>query len=231
MNIKIYEDDIKMANRISEKLEIYFKKLSYSYQINITSSNYLVDYLQNKGDIIFLDINLGEINGIELAEIIKNDNSQVIIIFISSLNELVFDSFIVQPFNFIRKVHFDSDMERCLPKLTKYMMNNYKLVHFKSKGRHISVKIKDIVYVESFLHDIVIHTINNSYKSSGPLIDFIQNLNSLNIVRIQKSYAINMVWIKEVHKDSVLLKNNKQLSIGGMFKSNFLELYNNFLMK
>ena len=73
MNIKIYEDDIKMANRISEKLEIYFKKLSYSYQINITSSNYLVDYLQNKGDIIFLDINLGEINGIELAEIIKND--------------------------------------------------------------------------------------------------------------------------------------------------------------
>ena len=231
MNIKIYEDDINMANRIYEKVDVYFKKILYNYQINKIYSNYLIDYQHNKGDIIFLDINLGEINGIELAEVIRTNNNRAVIIFVSSLNELVFDSFIVQPFNFIRKLHFESDMDRCLSKLEQYIMSNYKIIHFKSKGRDISVKLEDIIYIESFLHDIVIHTINCNYKSKGPLISFIQDVNSSNIVRIQKSYAINMAWIEEIKQSDILLKNKKKLCIGGTYKKGFLELYNNYLMR
>ena len=183
------------------------------------------------GDIYFLDIDLKESNGIKIAEKIRKYNYNAIIIFVSAMNDMIFDSLIVQPFHFIRKDNFKNDMDITLNLIKKYVINNYKIITLNLKGRKTAIKLSEIVYLESFLHEIIIHTLSDSYKYIGTFNSMFELINSSNIIRIHKSYAINMFWMKEIHKEEIIMNNGIILNIGKKYKENVLLSYKEYLLR
>ena len=56
-------------------------------------------------------------------------------------------------------------------------------------------------------------------------------INSTNIVRIHKSYAVNLFWVKEIYKEELLLRNGITLKIGKKYRQDVLKLYKEYLLK
>ena len=182
-------------------------------------------------DIFFLDIDLKEKNGIKIAEEIRENNSNAIIIFVSAMNDMIFDSLIVQPFYFIRKDNFDRDMKIACTLIQKYINKNHKIITFDFNGKKTAIQLSDIIYLESFLHEITIHTSSNFYKYSSTFNKMMSLINSTNIVRIHKSYAVNLFWVKEIYKEKLLLRNGVTLKIGKKYQQDVLASYKEYLLK
>lgn len=87
------------------------------------------------------------------------------------------------------------------------------------------------MYLESFLHEIIIHTLSDSYKYIGTFNSMFELINSSNIIRIHKSYAINMFWMKEIHKEEIIMNNGIILNIGKKYKENVLLSYKEYLLR
>lgn len=206
MLIKIVDDDQVFAKKIESMVYDGFKDIFLDYSIDCITSNFEDRYFE-KGDIFFLDIDLKEKNGIKIAEKIRENNSNAIIIFVSAMNDMIFDSLIVQPFYFIRKDNFDRDMKIACTLIQKYINKNHKIITFDFNGRKTSMQLSDIIYLESFLHEITIHAPFNDYKYSSTFNKMMSLINSTNIIRIQKSYAVNLFWVKGIYKEELLLRN------------------------
>ena len=166
MLIKIVDDDQVFAKKIERMVYDGFKDIFLDYSIDCITSRFEDRYFE-KGDIFFLDIDLKEKNGIKIAEEIRENNSNAIIIFVSAMNDMVFDSLIVQPFYFIRKDNFDRDMKIACTLIQKYINKNHKIITFDFNGKKTAIQLSDIIHLESFLHEITIHTSSNSYKYSS----------------------------------------------------------------
>ena len=89
MLIKIVDDDQVFAKKIESMVYDGFKDIFLDYSIDCITSNFEDRYFE-KGDIFFLDIDLKEKNGIKIAEKIRENNSNAIIIFVSAMNDMIF---------------------------------------------------------------------------------------------------------------------------------------------
>lgn len=230
MLIKIVDDDQVFAKKIESMVYDGFKDIFLDYSIDCITSNFEDRYFE-KGDIFFLDIDLKEKNGIKIAEKIRENNSNAIIIFVSAMNDMIFDSLIVQPFYFIRKDNFDRDMKIACTLIQKYINKNHKIITFDLNGRKTSMQLSDIIYLESFLHEITIHAPFNDYKYSSTFNKMMLFINSTNIVRIHKSYLVNLFWVKEIYKEEMILNNGITLKIGKKYRQDVLKKYKEYLLK
>ena len=147
------------------------------------------------------------------------------------MNDMIFDSLIVQPFYFIRKDNFDRDMKIACTLIQKYINKNHKIITFDLNGRKTSMQLSDIIYLESFLHEITIHAPFNDYKYSSTFNKMMSLINSTNIVRIHKSYVVNLFWVKEIYKEEMILNNGITLKIGKKYRQDVLKKYKEYLLK
>lgn len=141
------------------------------------------------------------------------------------MKDMVFDSLIVQPFYFIKKDNLENDIEIACHLIERNIINNYKIITLNLKGRKTSIKLSEIVYLESFLHEIVIHTLHDSYKYTGTFRSMMELINSSNIIRVHKSFAINMFWMKEIYKDKIIMNNGVMINMGKKYKNEVLSAY------
>ena len=230
MLIKIVDDDQVFAKKIESMVYDGFKDIFLDYSIDCITSHFEAQYFE-LGDIFFLDIDLKVKNVINIAEIISENISIAIIIFVSAMNDMIFDSLIVQPFYFIRKDNFDRDMKIACTLIQKYINKNHKIITFDFNGRKTSMQLSDIIYLESFLHEITIHAPFNDYKYSSTFNKMMSLINSTNIIRIQKSYAVNLFWVKEIYKEELLLRNGVTLKIGKKYQQDVIASYKEYLLK
>ena len=141
MKVLFCDDDLEMLKQLENDFKVYFK-------------NQIIEL--EKYDICFLDIDLKNEDGITLAKKLKTYNSQLIIIFISQREDLVFQTFSVQPFQFIRKKHYQEDIKEVFNQL------NYSLqqttMSLKINHQKIYLNPLDIISVISLDHDVIVTT-------------------------------------------------------------------------
>ena len=231
MNIAIVDDDVDFSSELQQYVKKFIERLYTRYEIDIINNNFFNNTLDKTYDIVFLDIDLKEKNGIKIAEKIRENNSNAIIIFVSAMNDMIFDSLIVQPFYFIRKDNFDRDMKITCSLIQNYINKNHRIITFDFNDRKTSIKLSDIIYLESFLHEITIHTSFDDYKYSSSFNKMMLLINSTNIVRIHKSYVVNLFWVKEIYKEEMILNNGITLKIGKKYRQDVLKKYKEYLLK
>ena len=203
-------------------------------QLSITSytSASQIDLTTDIFDILLLDIDLPDKSGIDFANDYIKIYPNTKIIFISSHDELVFDSFKVHPYNFIRKENIDIELNDTLLELLDLLKMHKKEIVLNNKDNTTIIQQSDIIYIESFKHYCYIYTKRTTepYKIRTNMRQILEDLNFC-FYRINRSYIINLNEIKQIKNGRVILKNNMEVTLQRGQIKKFKNTYDHFLCR
>lgn len=233
MYICIVDDDIIFSKQLEEDVNNYFSKVDNELTIDIFNSNFSTVFDLKNIDIMFLDINLEEkFNGIRLASFIKNIFPNMLLVFISSNNEFVFSALSIGFFQFIRKTKYEHDKPIVFQQLKDYLSENSKKVVIRENGYQYAVKLSDIEYILSIGHDLIVKSTEREFVLINSLSNFLKEcVDNKELVQIARNLAINLQFTKKVTKTKVVMMNENEFSIGRKYQRNFIESYEEYLLK
>lgn len=170
---------------------------------------FLFEYEEDKAyDILLLDVEMKNMNGIELAKRIRKDNNRAEIIFITSHFEFVGEGYEVDALHYLIKPISLEKLTQVLTKATEKLSVEPLSVVISSDGETVKLYESDILYVESFLHYIVIHTKDNEYKIKENISVFENKVSDV-FYRIHRSYLVSLKYITRISRTSVNIGNTE----------------------
>lgn len=187
-------------------------------------------------DIVFLDIDMPEMNGFDIAKILNNIRPDITIIFVSSFDNFVFESFEYHPFRFVRKSNLKEDIDSALNAYQREIERKKDVYFFKTNEAERSVKTSDIMYFESMGHDIFIYTVDGNFKikrerDRNMTIKFItEKFENKGFIRVHKSFLVNYLYIHTINYSNIILKNNLEISINPRKANDIKKIYQKFIM-
>jgi DNA-binding LytR/AlgR family response regulator len=186
-------------------------------------------------DLLFIDIEMPMMNGIELAKLIQHKAR--ILIFTTAHTKYAFDSYelkadayLLKPFS---KSKFVQTLKTVLFKAKNYLYPkvDHDFILLKSKDqktKFIKINLKDIIAAESQNKEIKIYTSDEIIFANNSLSHILKLLEHIdNFVQIHKSYIVSQNHIKGIERKYVLLSNNLKIPIGRTYK----KFYDLFLLK
>ncbi|KRD09062.1 LytTR family transcriptional regulator [Flavobacterium sp. Root901] len=181
-----------------------------------------MDYLrENKVDLMFLDINMPEISGMELLKIIPNHPKTILT---TAYSEFALESYdygvidyLLKPIyfpRFLKAVDRFFSTENLKTKEDEITVNK---VSVKVDGYFIDIELDQLLYAQSFGNYVKLHTTKRTYLASITTTEFEKCLPEKNFIRIHKSYIVALDKIEVTEKDFVSIKNEK-IPIGITYK-------------
>lgn len=170
---------------------------------------FLFEYEEDKAyDILLLDVEMKNMNGIELAKRIRKDNNRAEIIFITSHFEFVGEGYEVDALHYLIKPISAEKLTQVLTKAAEKISVEPPSVVISCEGETVKLYEADIRYVESFLHYIVIHTKDNEYKIKENISVFENKVSDV-FYRIHRSYLVSLKYITRISRTSVNIGNTE----------------------
>lgn len=211
INIAILDDNEDAANNICSILKQLY--LSEHYIYLYTDTNVFLSDMENKSfDIVFLDIVLGDENGIELANEIIAHNADTNIIFVSAYMNFCSDVYSAKHIYFLTKPISVEHMQKAV-EIALDTINKQYIMMQKNKSQ-IRVSTASITYIEGVLKSCTIHFNDGKTEDfNTPLSALEKLLEHHQFIRIHQSFLVNMDYITQFKKGSVTLKSGKTLSI------------------
>lgn len=189
-----------------QELKNDIKVLIEYYKIKISET------IDNQTIIIKEIINTDDIINLKLQ---KNTYHCHVICVIDNL-DFIFEIIDLLPLSIWRKKHIIHDSKILIDIIpNKNTMNT--VMEFKVNSNTILINTKDIIYLESFSHYLIIHTINTNFQIREKISTAKEKLKKYGFVQIHKSYLVNKKYIKNIKSKNCLLKNNISLPIGKKF--------------
>ena len=225
-------DDDKTALLISKgAIESFFQEKNIAISLDAFSSpvNFLAMAKEENYRLVFLDIDMPELNGLEVGEQVKGINPQTDIIYLSQREDLVFDTLKLHPFGFIRKSKIIQDFANVLELFVNTALNansENKKITISSKTETISADIDTIMYIEGN------RNYQTFYLKDGSTFDVRVLMGDLEIklkehgfIRVHKGYLVNFLFIRTIGVNEVTLTNNKILPMSNKRKDSIMEEY------
>ena len=163
-------------------------------------------------DILLLDVEMKNISGIDLAKRLRKDNSCAEIIFITSHFEFAGEGYEVDALHYLIKPVAKEKLDQVLTKAAEKRSVQPTSVVIHSDGETVKLYEKDILYVESFLHYISIHTIDREYRIKESISTFEVKL-SEDFFRTHRSYLVNLRQIIRISRSSVTIADKTELPL------------------
>lgn len=218
-----FDDDLDFLDLLIEEVSFNLKMRNIIYKIvKNPIINEISSLIQNQ--VFFLDIEMPEINGLDLGKIIRHRIPNCTIIYISSYDKYVFDSFESKPFDFIQKDKYKSYLHRVLDRYFEEKMNEFI---FKYDNIQIKLKYCDILYIRKYTNNIEFVTSKQVYKYRTSLNHVINKLNSNRkiFIRIHKSLIVNLKKIQKFDKNIIYIYNGEKLVVSRKYLFDFKTLY------
>ncbi|MFD2307186.1 LytR/AlgR family response regulator transcription factor [Enterococcus termitis] len=235
--IALCDDEVLLSSDYEEKIESYFKGSSLTIEIDIFSSGEsLLKHVKNQQEnyqMIFLDIEMNGMNGIEVAKKIRTMDNDVLICYLTSYTKYTLESFEVSPFRYLLKpltqdmltVTLDAAVEEIEDK------RNYLFVKIGKMQHQLSQRA--IILIRSELGRKLNVQLENDEELSfyGKLTAIEEQLNHLFFAKVNQGTIVNMRFIDRIEDDLIVLKNNEFISISRRQKKHFRFLYSKFIKK
>ena len=166
---------------------------------------------ETKYDLIFLDIEMPEINGIELA--CNYRRNEAIIVFVTNMESLVFDAYnTTETFGFIRKSHLREDFALIIKRINK-KVNSIASIAVKKGNRITKIKCSDIIYIEKSVNNVIIHTKTDVFSERKTISELEETLSHYGFERCHIGYLVNTDYIQHIDSTQVVLNNCERIPL------------------
>lgn len=236
----ICDDNEVFLMKFKEIIGVMFSKHHIVSDISVYSSGLLLlqHHTQKPFDIIFLDIDMPKVSGFEIATKLKKQSKDTLFVFVTNHNELIYDSFLFQPLNFITKGNDAIMQQRLIAVIRqiKELLIQHKTIILENDmiGKK-AISISDIVYIESNRHNVIYHIKGeeNPISVSGSISALQTEYNDCGFIRIHKKYLVNMKYMFNVNisKEYVEFKDHSILSMSRNLRHTVDEAFTQYLRR
>ncbi len=215
LHIGICDDEPLAIDYLSTHLQTWATAHHHIIHISTFSSaeQFLFEYEENTDfDILILDIQMGKMNGVELAHKIRSTNRHVQLIFITALTEYLSDGYEVSALHYLLKPvkpeKLFQVMDRAIQNLQK--PEAFLLVTVDQTTKRIPLTA--IIYAEAFSHYVLITTTNETIELRENISELAKQVGN-DFVRPHRSYLVNLRYIYSISKTNILLDNQKTIPL------------------
>jgi len=224
LNIAVCDDNEKDRRIICEKVSRYVKNNALKTSImEFQDGEELVHYIQSKKaffEIIFLDIYMNLMDGMETAKKIRESDTQCNIIFLTTSISHAVESYDVHAAYYLLKPIDDQKLYNALQAVIEdiaKVSSQYVIVN--SNKNYYKLFFSDILYVESRARVLLLHTKQNGVISIySKLNDYEAELKDYRFLRCHKSFLINMDYVLELKDASFVMENDQIIPISNGVK-------------
>lgn len=207
-HIAICDDESKILNDIHCKIADCFKEQDIPAEYFCTDdSKKMMEHLQQeKVDVLFLDIDMPYFSGMDIAAYLNENRLNTILVFVTSQEALVYQTFAYRPFGFIRKTHIDDELQELVLRVSKEL-NDRKQDLVVSRGQElIRILIQDMLYIESEGNYLNLYTKNDTIKIRETMTNMEKELCCKGFIRCHKGYLINGAHIEKLRSGEIDLQ-------------------------
>ncbi len=210
LRIAICDDDQALLHSYKNRIKALFESkhvdaIIFDYT---KGSKLITECKEVPFDLIFLDIDMPEMSGFDVAEKINDINADTVIIFVTNEEQLVYRSLRYSPFRFIRKAYFVAELsEAIISFLDMYLKRNKTQVFNCINGEIVAINIKDIMYIESNKHKVTVYTQKKDIVTKAKIGELEENLKDFGFIRVHIGYLINMKYIFSIEKTEIIFVN------------------------
>ncbi len=222
----IVEDEAVAAKELNAMIEQYGRDCAPmdEYRVSVFSNAYNFLLKREVYDVVFLDIQMAGMNGMQAAREIRKRDDNVLIVFVTNMAQYALESYDVHAYDFILKPltygNFYMKFRRVLKELEHKQTDAFCTLATRFEKRQ--VRISDIVYVEISSHDLVFHMADESrIHILGTLNEWEQKLSPYHFARCNACFLVNMRYITALNGDS-LVAGGHELRISRTKKQAFL---------
>ncbi|SCP98431.1 LytR/AlgR family response regulator transcription factor [Anaerobium acetethylicum] len=224
IKIAIVEDEESQArlleeylNRYAEEKKIQFKIQKFTNAVSLLE-NYSADY-----DIIFMDIRMPYMNGMDAAHRLRKLDKTVLLIFMTSLTQYAISGYEVEALDYIVKpigyYDFALKMSRAMQRIPKDSPDE---IVVSTVNGMVKLSPSDIRFLETEGHHVIYHTADADYRQYGTLSSAEAKLQSYNFCRCNNCYLVNLQYVESIQGYTVTV-DGKELRISQPRKKAFVQ--------
>lgn len=169
-------------------------------------------YIRECG-IVFLDINMEGMDGLEAARKIKAECPKVHIVLVTAYMNYALDGYKVKASRFLLKDDLEQTLQECVDDILKEIRQEERVVEFCFVEGNVRLKVDDIIYIETSKHKNVFYTQGQTFSIYKKMDELEEDLKGMGFVRIHQSFLINMKYIEKISSYVMILTTGKEISV------------------
>lgn len=218
MNIAICDDEKAQRELIDQFVREWADNRNIKINILLfeSSEQFWFYWIEDEAiDLILLDIQMGNQNGIELARKIRETDKKMQIVFVTGITEYITQGYDVEALHYLVKPIEKNKLFQCLDKAANKAKNEGRKILLETKQGMVRITIQDIWYLEAFGHQCMIYTKDAAYE----IRESIGKLNESNgfekeaFIMCHRSYLVNLKYVSRIEKDSMILDDGRTVPI------------------
>lgn len=230
MRVAICDDEKVFHKEITSLLRKYQRARKIDIFMDYYESGDTLLCSKYEYDIIFMDYQMEELNGIETAEKLRKANSDSIIIFISAYPAAALEAFEVNTFRFLKKPIDEAKLFKALDDYLK-SVDYDNLLLINTHDESYKIKMSEIIYLEGDGKYTTIRTKNKSLRIKINLKQLEIKLSASKFIRCSKSFVVGFGHISNHDSKSITFDNGEKAIIGAHYAAKFKIEFQNYIMR
>ena len=227
LRIGVLDDEKEWRKTIKYKAEKYLSEIKEDFLISIFSCGKDLLESVNSIELVFIDIEMPDESGLEIAKSISKLNKKIKIVFVSWHEKYVYNAFKVNAYRFINKDFKNGEIEDVLREyyIEKDIFFN---INVYVSGKKVTLNSKEIFMIEATKNGTILYTKDRELFCRNTMIEWEESLCEERFFRTHKSFIIHLYWIKKIGK-SIKLENEFEAMISRRKKKEFEKRYLEFI--
>lgn len=224
VHVAIVEDEEIHQKTLKGYLERYSEEKGISFHIDVFSNPiFLLENYKPIYDLIFMDIQMPDLNGMDTARKLRAMDQNVLLVFVTSLAQYAIEGYEVAALDYILKpvqyFPFAMKLTKALWRIDQDAGDAIKVVNNNGSTR---IKLRDILFIEINAHTVTYHTHDGEYHGTGTLSELEEKLQDKQFARCNSCYLVNLRYVSVVKGYQLLLSDGTELRISQPRKKGFM---------
>lgn len=212
MRIAVCDDEEKCRRQTVQAIDECIKSMDILTDVFESGNAFLQAFQKRPYDLVFLDIEMPEIDGITLAKKLRKLNQDVPIVFLTSHIEYALEGYEVEALRYLTKPIRGDKLYEVIDYVMK-LMEKQRAFWIKTDEGEERIFVNDILYMEAQNQNILIQTKDKTYTVRYNLSDYENELLQDGFFRIHRGYLLNLRYVKSLGKHEVTIGENVVLPV------------------
>lgn len=234
MKIAIVEDDPREQQALSGAIGQFCADAQAEYELRVFADgeSFIAAFTPGAYDIIFLDIIMGGVNGMEVAQYVRTQDKRCKLVFITSSDAHAVASYEVQATHYMLKPFEPAKLHALLANCFKEQLRENRFIEVMSNRHMVRLMLRDILYADIYNNAVQLHTTGGLAKVYSTFRKFAPSLmQDKRFLQCYQGCIVNMDHVTKIVDNSFLMSNGDVLPIRIKGNANIKELYANYMFR